>query len=108
MKTDTKRSITTRLKIRLALVVASMFVSLPLVGVGMILLGEPPWLIVAFPLIWMGAMILAYTIVVCPYCGTFDPVGWMTGGLTMNGRFRRECPTCHAQMDKPFAGKTND
>jgi hypothetical protein len=107
MKTDTKRSIATRLGIRLALVVAAMFASLPLLALAMILLGEPPWLLVAFPLIWMGSMIVAHTIVVCPYCGTFDPVGWMTGGLTMTGRTRTKCPTCRARMDKPFEGKTN-
>lgn len=102
MKKNSRRTIATRLGIRLAIVFAGMFASLPLIGLAMILLGESPWPIVAFPVIWIGSMIVAHTIVICPYCGTFDPVGWMTGGLTMTGRTRTECPTCHARMDKPY------
>lgn len=79
-----------------------MFAALPVTALILPWLGGPPWLVLSGFFAFIGATILAHFIVVCPYCGTFDPVGWMSGSATMLGSPRTKCPTCRARMDKPL------
>lgn len=101
-----KQTITTRLAMRLGLAIGAMFASFGALGYGIYLLGEPKWLMATLlPIVFLfpvGTLIFLHMTLVCPYCRTFDPVGWLNRDFTGPIRLREACPTCHARLDKPF------
>jgi hypothetical protein len=81
------------LRRRLILLMLAHLLSIVPIGLRVYALGEPKWAIFIFGVPFFSIMIAMHVFVVCPNCGQFDPVGWVSG--------ERAGPSYHLAREMP-------
>lgn len=96
------RPIRSILRLKANLIMAGAFTAAGVIGITGLLTGDPYHItIILIPSIGFISLIVFFSIVVCPYCGTTDPTGIMFPDQ-LGTPERTKCPTCRRSMTDRF------